>query len=296
MTPIARNHPRAILLTLALVAGVIALFTFASTASANGSLNYVALGDSYAAGPLIPDQIAVDTVPGCAQSNHNYPHDLAALASFVSLTDVSCSGATTVNMENPQTTGFGTAPPQLNAVTRSADVVTLTIGGNDIGFSSIIGSCISPTPTGDHCQHLYDLPSGDVLRQRIAATAPKIDAVLAGIKARSPHARVVVVGYPDILPSSGPGCYSAALPFTPSDTIYLDGVERDLNSMLRTEAHKNHAGFGDSYALSVGHDACTAADVRWVEPLAPANPAAPAHPNAKGEKAMAGAALIGLFF
>jgi lysophospholipase L1-like esterase len=282
---------------LALALCLVALFTISATAGAQGAkLDYVALGDSYAAGPGIPVQIAVDTPPGCAQSSNNYPHDLAALASFVDLTDVSCSGATTVHMTAPQVTAAGTNPPQLDSVTNKTDVVTLTIGGNDIGFSSIIVSCISPTPVGTPCRDRYVTPAGDELRQRIAATAPKIDAVLDGIENRAHHARIVVVGYPDILPSSGPGCYSAALPFTAGDTIYLDGIERELNSMLRTEAHKHHAGFGDSYAASVGHDACTAPDVRWVEPLVPANPAAPAHPNAKGEQAMARAALFGVFF
>jgi hypothetical protein len=150
-------------------------------------------------------------------------------------------------------------------------------------------------PTGQPCQYRYVTQAGDELRARIAATAPKVDAVLDGIKARSHHARIVVVGYPDILPPDSPGCWPQ-LPFTPSDTAYLDGIERALNAMLRSEARQHHAGYGDSYAISIGHDACTAPDVRWVEPLTPANPAAPAHPNAKGEQAMARAALLGLFF
>jgi len=278
----------------ALVVAAVAAFA-AAPAGANAGLDYVSLGDSYAAGPVIPNQIAVDTPPGCAQSDHNYAHDLSSLASFVKLTDVSCSGATTVDMTSPQTTAAGVNPPQFDALTKGTDVVTVTIGGNDIGFGSIVASCISPVPTGTPCQNLYVTSSGDLLRQRVDATAPKIDAVLDGIRARSPHARVVVVGYPDILPPNSPGCWPQ-MPYTPSDTAYLDGVEQYLNAMLKHEARVNHDGYGDSYAQTLGHDACQSPSVRWVEPLVPANPAAPVHPNVSGERAMAKAAFLGLFF
>ncbi|MGH2906998.1 MAG: SGNH/GDSL hydrolase family protein [Solirubrobacterales bacterium] len=295
----ARTHPRVSTPLLALLASLVIIATaalaWAPAAGAHPKIDYVALGDSYAAGPLIPNQIAVDTPPGCAQSDHNYPHDIAAISSLIDLTDVSCSGARTNDMFTPQTTAAGINPPQLNAVTTKTVAVSLTIGGNDIGFSSIIASCISPVPVGQPCQNLYVTASGDALRQRVDATAPKVKAVLDGIKAKSPHARIVVVGYPDILPPNSPGCWPQ-IPFTPSDTAYLDGVERYLNDMLRTVARANGAGYGNSYALSVGHDACQTPDVRWVEPLVPVNPAAPAHPNAKGEQAMAGAALLGVLF
>jgi lysophospholipase L1-like esterase len=288
------RHPFGALLFAFILCLLILLFTF-SQASAKTSFDYVALGDSYAAGPLIPNQIAVDTPPGCAQSDHNYPHILAGLVSWVELTDVTCSGATTVHMTSPQLTAAGTNAPQLGAVSKKTEVVTLTIGGNDIGFSSIIATCISPTPVGQPCQDRYVTASGDELRQRVDATASKVDAVLDGIEARSKHARVVVVGYPNILPPNSPGCWPQ-LPFTPSDTAYLDGIERYLNRMLRREAHSNGAAYANSYRASIGHDACQSVDVRWVEPLQPGNPAAPAHPNAKGERAMAGAALFALFF
>src|SRR3954447_18775799 len=166
MSAVTRIQSRARVVTLALVLGIVAVFAFAATAHARGfQLDYVALGDSYAAGPGIPNQIAVDTPPGCAQSDHNYPHDLAALASFVQLTDVSCSGADTEDMTAPQVTQAGTNPPQLDAVTKATDAVTLTIGGNDIGFGSIIVSCISPTPVGTPCQDRYVTAAGDELLQ-----------------------------------------------------------------------------------------------------------------------------------
>src|ERR1051326_4231915 len=60
---------------------------------------YVALGDSYTAGPFIPVQ--QDDPVGCLRSDHNYPHLVAAILGF-RLRDVSCSGATTQDMTSPQ--------------------------------------------------------------------------------------------------------------------------------------------------------------------------------------------------
>lgn len=298
----AGSGARARTFVLAIAIAAISVFAFSATASAHGwhghpakQLNYVSLGDSYAAGPGIPQQIAVDTVPGCAQSNANFAHLLAAMARWVKLTDVSCSGAVTANMMGPQVTPLGTAPPQFDKLAKNTGAVTVTIGGNDIGFTSIIGSCISPTPTGSPCQNLYVTPSGDALRQRVDALAPKLDAALDGIKARSPRARVVITGYPAILPDDGVGCWPT-MPFTPSDTAYLTGVLKYLNNTIRQEARSHGAGYADTYAATLGHDACKPDGTRWIEPLQPTNPTAtPVHPNAAGMVAFKGAVLKALW-
>jgi len=278
-------------LLLAAAALAVALAAPAGATAPAPSLNYVALGDSYTAGPFIPNQIAVDTPPGCAQSDHNYPHLLASLTSHVSLTDVSCSGAVTDDMTQPQVTAVGTNSPQFDALTKKTLVVTVGIGGNDIGFSSILGSCATATPTGHPCQDAYVVNGVDTLQQRIDATAPKIAAVIQGIHQRSPLAKVMVVGYPDILPTSGPGCFPQ-MPFAPDDIPYLNGVEVHLDQMLAAEARANRADYVNTYIATIGHDACQSPSNRWIEPVVPASPAAPVHPNAKGEQAMAAATLI----
>ena len=63
-----------------------------------------------------------------------------------------------------------------------------------------------------------------------------------------------MVGYPDILPQSG-NCYPT-MPLTTGDTAYLNGVEKDLNAMLASEAAANGATFVDTFTPSIGHDAC----------------------------------------
>ncbi|MFF3560755.1 SGNH/GDSL hydrolase family protein [Streptomyces sp. NPDC002574] len=249
---------------------------------------YVALGDSYTSGPLIPTQVDVN----CARSNHNYPSLVADRLRGADLTDVSCGGATTAEMWQPQ----GTNPPQLDALSRRTSLVTVQIGGNDVGFGSIIRTCAGAAlgdPTGNPCQRYYSSGGSDQLSAAIDATAPKIDAVLGAVHRRAPHARVVVVGYPDLLPDSGVGC-RPAVPFADGDFAYLRDTEKRLNAMLARRAKAARATYVDTYTPTVGHDMCTAPGVRWIEPLTPASPAAPAHPNALGEKAMAAAVLEGL--
>ncbi|MES9522519.1 SGNH/GDSL hydrolase family protein [Streptomyces capoamus] len=246
---------------------------------------YVALGDSYTSGPGIPRQ--VDTA--CGRSDRNYPSLVAARPRVTAFTDVSCGGATTAEMWRAQ----GTNPPQLDALDRHTDLVTLQIGGNDVGFGTVIGTCArlaAQDPAGNPCERSYRASGLDELAVAVVRTAPRVDRVLRAVHARAPHARVVVVGYPDLLPDDGSGCFPQ-VPFAQGDFPYLRDTEKRLNLMLRLVAAVNHAAYVDTYGPTVGHDMCKAPEDRWIEPLQPASPAAPAHPNARGEAAMAQAVL-----
>jgi lysophospholipase L1-like esterase len=276
------GHRRRLFGLLCVLAAMIAGLAAAASARAD---NYVSLGDSYVAGPFIPNP----TLPlGCLKSDHNYPH-LAAGGIGLPLRDPSCSGATTDDMTNPQNVDpDGPNPPQFNSLDASTKVVSLTIGGNDIGFSSIAQSCITYNPFSHPCKDKYDSGGVDQISQRIQATAPKVAAVLQGIHARSPAARVFVVNYPAIFPETGNGCWPQ-MPISFSDAPYLRAKEQELNQMLATQAAANGATLVSWYAASIGHDACKSSSVRWVEPLVPGNSAAPIHPNRAG---MQGAASV----
>ncbi|MFI0238057.1 SGNH/GDSL hydrolase family protein [Streptomyces sp. NPDC016845] len=271
----------------ALTAGTAGTATAAAPGGQSGGHRsaYVALGDSYTSGPGIPAQ--VDAV--CARSDRNYPSLIARSRHVTSFTDVSCGGATTAEMWQAQ----GTNKPQLDAVRRDTDLVTLQIGGNDIGFGSIISTCAGLSAqdlSGDPCRRHYNAGGYDALTVKILQTAPKVTRVLRAVHARAPHARVVVVGYPALLPDDGTGCYPT-VPFAAKDFPYLRDTQKHLNLMLRTVAHLNRADYVDTYRPTVGHDMCKAPADRWIEPLVPTSPAAPAHPNAKGQEAMARALL-----
>lgn len=246
--------------------------------------SYVALGDSYTAGPGILLQQGRPV--GCARSNRNYPH-LVARRARLRLRDVSCSGARTEHLTSAQAVPGGVNRPQLDAVDARTTLVTLGIGGNDIGFGEIVASCFMVVSNNDApCRRRYTAGGGDVIRARISETAPRVAGVLADIHRRAPAARVLVVNYPAIFPESGPGC-RPVMPVAPGDVNYLREKQRELNAMLARQAAANGARLVDWYGPSIGHDACTLPGQRWVEPAVPTSPAAPVHPNAAG---MAGAA------
>ncbi len=270
----------------ALVAVALAALVAASAAATARADNYVSLGDSYVAGPFIPNLIG--SPYGCLRSDHNYPH-LAASAIGLPLRDPSCSGAKTTHMTQPQNVDpDGPNPPQFNSLAADTTVVSLTIGGNDIGFSEIAQSCITYNPFSSPCRDRYIVNGVDTISQRINATSPLVDAVLDGIRGRSPAARVFVVDYPAIFPETGNGCWPQ-MPISFSDAPYLRAKQRELNQMLANQAAANSARLVGWYQASIGHDACKSSSTRWVEPLVPGNSAAPIHPNRAG---MQGAANV----
>jgi lysophospholipase L1-like esterase len=283
-------YRRTVLAAAATLLALVALPASSGAAIGKSPMHYVALGDSYTAGPVIPVQ-RVDPI-GCERSTSNYPALLAGTLHIRDYTDVSCSGAKTVNMTAPQTVPLGINPPQFDALRPDTDLVTLTISGNDIGFTEIIFTCarLSATdPFGNPCEREATAGGGDFYAQRIADAAPKVAQVLAGIRARSPHAAVLLVGYLRILPPEV-GCYPV-FPVARGDVPYLDGLEQQLNAMLADQAGSHGAAFVDSYKRSLGHDACELPGTKWVEGTVPTSPAAPVHPNAIGMQEVATFAL-----
>lgn len=286
------RRPVVAILTVALAALPVLVPALPSGAvTASGA--YVALGDSYAAGPLIPNQVH----SACLRSDHNYPSLVAAALQVSSFRDATCSGATTNDMANgQQTNAYTSVPPQFDALGPDAGLVSVTIGGNDIGFANVALTCAVVSLLnlfGSPCRDHYTQGGTDSLAAAIAATAPKVAAVLHTIHQRSPRAKVLVVGYLNILPVAGNGCWPV-MPIAMGDLPYLRGVEEQLNQMLATQAGLNQATFVDTYTPTVGHDVCQLPGVKWVEGIVPTSPAYPVHPNALGMQADATAVLAAL--
>jgi lysophospholipase L1-like esterase len=258
------------------VAGVLA-------GTAEAAPRYTALGDSFAAGPLIPLPLAP---LGCLKSSNNYGRIAQRTLGLDEYRDATCSGAETDDMFAPQNVSpGGPNPPQLDSLSGDNRLVTLTIGGNDIGFSDLAQDCVAVLPFGSPCRDQYTR-GGDQISARIAATAPKVDAVLEAIRLRSPMAKVLVVNYSAIFPHTGGGCWPR-MPVTPRDVTWLRDKHKELNAMLAKQAADNGAVVVDVYRASEGRDACADSRTRWVEPYIPANAAAPLHPNLRGLQAMA---------
>lgn len=250
-------------------------------------IDYVALGDSFTAGPLIAPY--ADDAGGCLRSAANYPSLLAERLDVASFTDVSCSGARVSDLLRPQRSFIGgrIAAPQLDAVLRGTDLVTVGIGGNDESlFGSLAGGCSGgETASFAGCDSLFATP-GSVAAKVASArrVEPTLTRALARIHRRAPEALVVVVGYPSLLPESG---RCAAVPFAAADYAPLNRIEAALNDSLRGAAEAQGARFVDLAAASRGHDIC-AGDDAWVNgPDNRPDVAAAYHPFASG---MVGAA------
>ena len=282
------------MLTLALaspLALVSPVGTVAPAGAATDPLRYVALGDSYSAasGTLPPDLTAP---PECARSTVNYPHDIAARIG-ARLTDVTCGAAQTKDFATSQYPGVA---PQLDALHSDTQLVTMTIGGNDSGvFIDAIADCGSAglftLGQGSPCKDRY----GSSFQNTITSTTyPALVNALHAVRAKAPRARVVILGYPWILPRTG-GCYPQ-MPVAAGDVPYLRNIQATLNDAVRRAAAATGATYIDLSAASEGHDACQPIGIRWIEPvLAGTNPAI-VHPNALGESRMAARtmAVLGL--
>jgi len=284
------------LVALALALGLPAAAQASPMRNGAGSLTgpFVALGDSFAAGDLIP--VSPSGAPaGCLRSSHDYGADAAATLGLTYV-DATCTGASTKDMTAPQHVTLGTHAPQFSYLAANDSVVTLTIGGDDIGFNGILRTCAKlslPDLIGDPCRRHYTAGGTDLLLATINATAPLVAAVLQGIHARAPAARVLLVGYPDILPNTGYGCFPM-VPLAAGDVPYLRGLEVRLNQVLAGVAAANGATFVDTYRATIGHDACRSPGVKDVEGLIPTSPAYPFHPNRRGEQVMAAQVLAAL--
>ncbi|OKJ31742.1 SGNH/GDSL hydrolase family protein [Streptomyces sp. CB01580] len=261
----------------------------ASAAAADGPMSYVALGDSMASGPLIPD---ITGPVACGRSTHNYPHELAARLG-ASLRDVTCSGAASKHMTEKQPLSLldipmGSAPPQFDALRPDTDLVTLTIGGNDAGLVGIAQKCTTLDPNATPCKEKYTEGGVDQVAQRIAEFAPKLGVVLDTIHQRSPHARVVVTGYGLYIKPGG--CWPLQ-PVLPVDADFLQGSVDRMNTAIAEQSAAHGAEYIDLATPSVGHDACQTPSDKWVEGYVPTAAAAPLHPNRNGEANYA--AIIG---
>jgi len=246
---------------------------------------YVALGDSYTAAPLVP---TTDTSDSCFRSDGNYPHLVAAELEETRLTDVSCSGADSASITGQQTIGGQTKPPQLDAVSARTDLVSIGVGGNDFGlFGSMSLGCFQVAetePTGAPCRDANRTSDGDRLLELVPRIQAKVGRVIDEVRDRAPDATVVVVGYPRILPPSG--TCPDRVPLARGDYAYVAEINEALSDAVVAAAEESSVAAVDVYAASRGHDVCS--DEPWVNGIATdAGRALALHPFAAEQQAVA---------
>jgi lysophospholipase L1-like esterase len=251
-----------------------------------GSL-YVAMGSSFAAGPGIPSYYEDPPTP-CARSTNNYAHQLASRRNLT-LIDVSCSGATTGHLTGLRPVTHGPSiPPQLDALTPDVALVTITIGGNDLGYigrltATSCAGLMQQTGVAATCNAAPALPT----EQAYAALTSQMDFIAKEVRRRSPNAQLVFVDYLAVLPESGT---CAATPLSPAEADIAREIARRLAAITRKAAGDNGASIITASEFSKGHDACSTDP--WMNgyprPDAPVNGTL-YHPNAKGMTAVADA-------
>jgi lysophospholipase L1-like esterase len=232
---------------------------------------YVSIGSSLASGVGIPQQL------GCGQSSRNYAHVVAATLRL-NLDDVSCDGATIPDVLN--TTQNGDLPPQIDAVTPDTRLITVGLGGNDIGYNFYaencgqFGMCTPPTDTA-----------------ALEAAFPELlDTMLADLKAAAPSAVIVVVTYPLEFPSTD----CAALDMPALGFGILQQMGAVLESDLVAAAQRANVLLADPYSAPPIHTACGRKGQRWTFGLLQTKNGYPYHPTAHGHKAMATMILAAL--
>jgi lysophospholipase L1-like esterase len=225
------------------------------------AVNYVALGDSYSSGVGAGDYLSASG--SCERSADAYPEqwaDANAPASFVS---VACSAATTADVIDSQ----------ISALSARTTLVSITIGGNDAGFSSVMekcvifstGSCLSAVSTAETFV-ADELPG-------------RLDNTLQAIRAHAPWAKVIVLGYPDLYDLSRSG---SCLGLSTAARTALDQGANDLDLALRTAALAYKDTFADVRDQFAGHEICDSGS--WLNSVDIFAISSSYHPNAAGQE------------
>jgi lysophospholipase L1-like esterase len=143
-------------------------------------VRYVALGDSYSAGTGAGRYTAAGK--SCERSASAFPQLWAAGHHPASFASVACAGATTATVRTSQ----------LSALSARTTLVSITIGGNDVGFSQVMETCVFQLPGA--CVKAVTTAESSVRR----VLPGRLDSLLRAIRTRAPLARIVVLGYPDL--------------------------------------------------------------------------------------------------
>lgn len=252
---------------------------------------YVALGSSFASGPGI--EPIVD--PRCGRSGSNYAHLVADRLGY-DLIDVTCGGAAVddVLSRSQALMAGGTVPTQIDALAPDADLVTVTIGGNDIEYLLTLLRCsyqADPDSAPAEARAFFATPVDPVAVDEALARLPaKLEGLVVAIRDRAPRARVVLVDYLTVVPGSGSGSGSgAAVPMSADHLWFCSDVARRLAAVTAEAARTTGADLVAASTASAAHHA--GSEEPWVTGWefgdVLAGGVVPYHPNAAGMRAVA---------
>ena len=229
----------------------------AGPAAAASSVRYVALGDSYSSGVGAGNYIG--SSGNCDRSPNAYSALWASAHSPASYTSVACSGATTASVGSTQ----------LSSLSSSTTLISMTVGGNDENFSGIMQDCnLDGTST---CVREVQAAEADA-----EANLPgKLATLFGNIRAAAPHARVVVLGYPDFYDLS-----RNCIGLSQTSRTAIDGGIDTLDGILKSAAGKAGNIFADARSAFGGHEICDSN--RWLHSVNFTDLGESYHPTAAG--------------
>ncbi|AJE86533.1 MULTISPECIES: SGNH/GDSL hydrolase family protein [Streptomyces] len=240
------------------LAGAAAL-TGASAASADQAAadGYVALGDSYSSGVGAGDYDS----SGCKRSANAYPQLWANAHSPSSFDFTACSGAVTGDV----------LANQLGPLSASTGTVTISIGGNDAGFSDVMINCVLPGE--DNCISRINTARSFVENELPA----KLDQVYDQISSRAPNAHVVVLGYPRFYKIDG----SCVAGLTDEERSAVNGASDLLNQVTSARASAHGFSFASVVGNFTGHEICSGD--AWLHSVSLPDVTNSYHPTAAGQ-------------
>ena len=269
------------------------------TGPGTGPGKYVALGDSFAAvGRIAPGSWGGGPVP-CVRTNDAYPTVVARTMGVGEFINATCGGAVASNFWEAGRTG---APPQLDSLDADTDLVTMTIGGNDVGFGAVIVACAVRPNTMPELLPMVDGATGNLSEgfdptagcaEVIDQQAPealkvldaRMDEVYAEIADRAPRARVVTVGYLSAVPEDdhiirqSPSC-APFMAIPQHERAKVRGFQDSINHVVRSAAERH--GATAIIPDEPGHSMCAPAHERWVDLTGLETGAMPVHPTSAG--------------
>ncbi|HET6878383.1 MAG TPA: SGNH/GDSL hydrolase family protein [Jatrophihabitans sp.] len=245
---------------VAAAGAVVALLAGSTTAGASTAVRYVALGDSYSSGVGVGSYLAASG--GCLRSAAAYPELWAKTHAHASFRSVACSGATTADV----------LAGQVGALGPRTTLVSISIGGNDVGFAKVMTDCVLYS-TGT-CTGEVTAAENDARTELPAA----LDQVYAAIRDRAPHAHVVVLGYPRLYHVGLWYCIGL------SDTARAkinEGADV-LDSVIAAAAERAGFTFADVRdRFGAGHEICDGSS--WLHSVDWDDMAQSYHPTASGQ-------------
>jgi lysophospholipase L1-like esterase len=223
------------------------------------SVNYVALGDSYSSGVGAGSYIS--SSGDCDRSTKAYPALWAAAHAPTTYNSVACSGATTADVLGSQ----------VSALSASTTLVSITIGGNDAGFTNIMTTCVLLGSS----QCVSAVQSAENYAQ---TTLPgKLDQTYAAIRSRAPGAKVVVLSYPVFYKLNEPLCVG----LSETSRAKIDEGINLIDGVIQAAASRAGFTFADVRSRFVGHQLCSGG-TKWLHALNFLDLGISYHPTADG--------------